>query len=375
MPRELVAIAPRTPVLRDYEERPLGQGDIRIRTELASPKHGTELVGYRDDPVANRPYDPRWGAVIPASPGAALDRFPMRLGNMAVGVVTDIGHDVSRFAVGDRVFGHFPIRETQTVDQARADPLPAGLSPEAALCLDPVVMALAMRDGGIKLGDRVAVFGLGAIGLVAIQLARLAGADQVIALDPLPNRRDLALSLGADIVLDPTAGDGDAGLAIRKLLADGAPPPEPEAETERIIGGYAEKLTQTRQLGVDVAVETSGSITALQHAIRATRFGGTVCVVSFYGRDASGLLLGEEFHINELQVISVRAESLPMRDYPAWTLRRLVAVALDWLVEGRIRTEGIISPIVPFDESAEAYRTIDERPWESIKLGIRFPGP
>jgi len=40
--------------------------------------------------------------------------------------------------------------------------------------------------------------------------------------------------------------------------------------------------------------------------------------------------------------------------------------------EGRIKTEGIISPIVPFDEAAEAYRAIDERPAESIKLGIRF---
>ena len=47
-------------------------------------------------------------------------------------------------------------------------------------------------------------------------------------------------------------------------------------------------------------------------------------------------------------------------------------VGLDWLASGRIRTEGIIDPIVPFDQSAEAYRAIDERPAESIKLGIRF---
>lgn len=371
MPRELVAIAPRTPELREYEERPLGSHEIRVRTEIASPKHGTELVGYRNDPVASRPYDRLWGAVIPSPPEEALSRFPMPLGNMAVGVVTDVGMDVSRFSVGDRVFGHFPIRETQTVDEMRADLLPPGLSPEAALCLDPVVMALAMRDGGIKLGDRVAVFGLGAIGLIVIQLARLAGAAQVIALDPLENRRNLALELGADIVLDPTAHGGDAGLEIRKLT--GGETPEPEIPTsDRIIGGYSEAPTQLTQLGVDVAVETSGSIPALQQAIRATRFGGNVCVVSFYGREAAGLLLGEEFHINRLQLISVRSQSLPMRDAPAWTLERMVTLALDWLVEGRLRTEGIITPIVPFEESVDAYRMIDERPWESIKLGIRF---
>src|SRR5699024_5428152 len=113
------------------------------------------------------------GAVIPRPPDEALASFPRRLGNMAVGTVTEIGPEVTGFAVGDRVFGHFPIRETQTVDQSRADPLPEGLSAEAALCLDPVVMALAMRDANIKLGDRVAVFGMGAIGLIAVQLARL----------------------------------------------------------------------------------------------------------------------------------------------------------------------------------------------------------
>ena len=76
MPRELVAIAPRTPVLRDYDEPPLGPTAIRIRTELASPKHGTELVGYRNDPVASRPYDPDWGAVMPRPPEETLATFP-----------------------------------------------------------------------------------------------------------------------------------------------------------------------------------------------------------------------------------------------------------------------------------------------------------
>jgi threonine dehydrogenase-like Zn-dependent dehydrogenase len=372
MPRELIARAPRTPELREYEDPPLGAGEIRIRTELASPKHGTELVGYRNDPVASRPYDPAWGAVMPRPPEDALKRFPMPLGNMAVGTVIDKGRDVTRFLVGDRVFGHFSIRETHTVDESRADPLPDELSPEAALCLDPVVMALAMRDGGIKLGDRVAVFGLGAIGLIAIQLARLAGAHEVIGLDPLENRRSLALAFGADVVLDPTSEDGDAGLAIRRLT--GSPSPRDTVRSElRLIGGYVERPTQTSDLGVDVAVETSGSIPALQQAIRGTRFGGTVCVVSFYGRDASGLLLGEEFHINRLQLRSVRAESLPMRDAPGWTLRRLAELGIGWLTSGRITTDGIITPVVPFDRSADAYRAIDERPAESIKLGVSFP--
>jgi len=47
-------------------------------------------------------------------------------------------------------------------------------------------------------------------------------------------------------------------------------------------------------------------------------------------------------------------------------------VALGWLTSGRLRTEGIVTPVVPFEESVEAYREIDEHPERSIKLGIRF---
>jgi threonine dehydrogenase-like Zn-dependent dehydrogenase len=145
----------------------------------------------------------------------------------------------------------------------------------------------------------------------------------------------------------------------------------PRAQS-RVTGGYLERSTQTGNLGVDVAVETSGSVPALHHAIRATRFGGTICMVSYYGRDASGLYLGDEFHVNRLNLVSVRAETLPMRDAPVWDLQRLVDLALAWLASGRVRTEGIITPVVSFEESADAYRAIDEHPEESIKLGIRF---
>ncbi len=145
----------------------------------------------------------------------------------------------------------------------------------------------------------------------------------------------------------------------------------PRAQT-RITGGYLERPTQTGHLGVDVAVETSGSVPALHQAIRATRFGGTICMISFYGKDATGLYLGDEFHVNRLTLVSARAETLPGRDAPVWDLKRLVDLALSWLVSGRMRADGIITPIVDFADSAEAYRAIDERPQESIKLGIRF---
>ena len=373
MPRELIAVAPRTPVLREYEEPELGPRQIRIRTEFASPKHGTELVGYRDDPAAQRRYDRELGAVLPVDPASRWS-FPMPLGNMAVGAVTEIGPDVTRFRSGDRVFGHWSIRETHTVDQDLVDPMPAGLSNEAAVCLDPAVMAFPIRDAGVGLGDRVAVFGLGAIGLFAVQLSRMAGAAQVVAVDPIAARRALALRHGADEALDPRDDDGDIGLSIRRRT-DGSARARTAAEDsggDHIVGGYRERATQLSDLGVDVAVEASGNVRALNDAIRATRFGGTVCVLSYYGGDSAGLHLGEEFHINRLQLVSARAQSLPLRDSPGWTLKRVVETTLAWLANGQLGADGIVAPIVPFEEAVEAYRSIDERPEQSIKLGIRF---
>jgi threonine dehydrogenase-like Zn-dependent dehydrogenase len=247
------------------------------------------------------------------------------------------------------------------------------MSAEAAVCLDPAVMALAMRDARIRLGDRVAVFGLGAIGLMAVQLARLAGAARVIAVDPIAARRQVALALGADDALDPRAGDGDAGLAIRRLTGSAPASASDRPQPIRVFGGYTDILSEVARSGVDVAVEVSGSIPALHQAVRATRYGGTVCVLSFYGGDAAGLRLGEEFHINQLQLVSARAQSIPLRGAPAWTLARLVDVASSWLATGRLRTDGIITPIVPFADSVDAYRAIDEHPDQSIKLGITFP--
>lgn len=370
MPRALIAVAPREPRLIEYDEPRLGPRHIRIETEFASPKHGTELVAYRDEPAARRPYDRAWGAVMPPPTGASPPNFPRPLGNMAVGTVTAIGAAVDRFRVGDRVFGHFPIRETQTVDDGHADPLPPGLAADVAVCLDPALMALAVRDAEIKLGDLVAIFGLGAIGLMTVQLARLAGADRVLAVDPFAKRRHLAEHFGADRTFDPTAVDGDVGLAIRRETpprAGGA------VDAGRVVGGYQEEASQYEQRGVDVAVESSGNALALHQAIRATRFGGTVCVLSYFGGDAKGLFLGDEFHVNRLRIVSARAQSLPLRDHPAWTLDRLVETALRWLGDGRLRTDGIIDPTVPFAEAAEAYREIDEHPERSIKLGVRFP--
>lgn len=349
MPRELMALAPRTPVLREYEEEPLQPGDIRVRTRYGAVKHGTELRLYRNDGAMNEPYyDEEQRIFLPQQEPRSL--FPIRLGNSALGTVIDVGPGVAGVAVGDSVVGYGRLRETHRWAWPAAGPArgfyraPEGMDWRAAMCLNPGTVALAgVRDGHVRVGDRVAVFGLGAIGLLTVQLAKIAGAAQVIAFDPIPLRRAVAARTGADSAFDPS--EVDAGLEMR-----------------RATGG----------LGADVAIETSASASALHHAIRGTAHGGTVAVTAWYKEFHGGLDLGREAIFNIPKLVFTRPESEPHQDYPRWDIRRLDDTVWSLLTAGRLACDEIIQPIVSFERVAEAYREIDEHPERSIKLGVTF---
>jgi len=347
MPRELIAVAPRQPELREYEDSPLKPGQVRIKSMLSAEKHGTTLPIYRGtSPVSERAYDPELGLFFPKEEGRGWTaKFPMPLGNMTVGVVIEVGEGVENLKLGDRVFGHLPIRETHTVGARAVHLAPSDVPDEALVCVDPATVALmGVREGNVRLGDRVAVFGAGAIGLMAVQMAKLSGAVFVAAVEPIPIRRELALLYGADLAIDPT--QEDPGLSIREA---------------------------TEGKGVDMAIETSGAYPALHQAIRATAYGGIIVPVSFYSGEAKGLYLGEEWHFNrQVMVSGARVESEPYRDHPRWDRGRVEEVVLELFRSGRLKVEGMLRPIVPIDRAVEAYRLIDEHPEESVKLGVAY---
>lgn len=151
--------------------------------------------------------------------------------------------------------------EQVVLPQERVVPMPSDLSSEA-LCLIGCGVATgygaAVRTAATRVGDRVAVFGCGAVGLSAIQGARLSGAIQIIAVDPDPARRDLAAKFGATVTLD--AGDGADVTA--ELLS-------------RCAGG------------VDVAIEATGSPDVMARLLEAVRPGGRAVVVGLPAADAT----------------------------------------------------------------------------------------
>ncbi len=269
---------------------------------------------------------------------------PGGAGNMSVGTITEAGHDVDGLVVGDRVLLPGGFRETHTRNHKGVWKIPADMPAASAVCLDPADFALgAIRDGNVRAGDVVAVFGVGAIGLMAVQLARIAGASMVIAAEPLPRRRNLAGALGADLLIDPA--DGDVGLEMKKV---------------------------TGWRGVDVAIDYSGAVPAMQACLRGVAYGGTVVAGAFPAPYAAGLDFGAEAHLNVPNIVFTRSCSEPNRDHPRWDEKRILETCLEWLIEGRLTGEGIVTPVVKFDQLDTEYPRIVTEPDTYIKIGATY---
>src|SRR5579875_3727558 len=144
MPRELLFdTASGRFALRDYALPPLEPGQARIRLELAAPKHGTESHHWSGDVNRGRRWDPERRLFLDPPPGPPAAQPPTRaVGNMAVGVVEEVGAETARLQRGDRVYGYMPVREIHCAPASALHVLPDDLPPEAAVCIDPAHVAL-----------------------------------------------------------------------------------------------------------------------------------------------------------------------------------------------------------------------------------------
>ncbi len=347
MPREIVTLDGSSFRIRAYDLPPLGPLDVRVVVHFAAPKHGTELHGLTGSAFDRKIWDKDLRMFLPRSDNAPTpEKKERNIGNMIVGVVGEIGPEVTQFKPGERVFGYGPIREIHQTDETRLRHS-QGLSDVDAVSVDPAHVAfVAVRDGNIRIGDDVAVYGLGAIGLMAVQIARAGGARRVFAIDPLALRRKFALTHGASAAFDPTTQD--AALEIK-----------------RATGGK----------GVDVSIETSGNSRALHDAIRCIRQCGMVVHVPWGPHDNSQLHLDEEFHLNRPTLVGSQAWSgwgNPDRSHPLWDHERAYQATIDLFRDQRVTGEGLITPIVSFDDALDALVAIRTNPASTIKFGVRL---
>jgi len=187
-------------------------------------------------------------------------------------------------------------------------PLPQSVSLEEGAFLEPVTIALhAVEQGGVKPGFTVAICGAGTIGLLVLQVARLAGAARVLVSNPSAHKRALAKDLGADCTVDPYSED---------------------------LAAVGQEFTEGR--GFDVVFEASGRAEVAEECLRLAGRCGVVVWIGAYPGEAKVPVKPFDFFLKEL---TVKASLLAPYVYPR-ALRLLPLLKL----------QPLISAIVPLDE-------------------------
>ncbi|MFC6355131.1 zinc-dependent alcohol dehydrogenase [Luethyella okanaganae] len=271
--------------LVDFPEPTLGAEDVRIR------------VAY--------------SAICGSDPHLAEGFFgtevPIGLGHELSGVVEALGENAYRngLRIGDRVAGNFlrfcgtctPCRtgkqqfcehiqdynrpgmaETVTWHESQVYKLPDGVSLLKGCLLEPTSVAVRIADKtAIKVGDRVVVCGGGPIGQLALQVLKMNGATSLTLIEPIAERREMALRHGADAVIDPIAED-----QYRRAdeITDGA--------------------------GFDVVIDASGSTRAVRGLLDIAAKGATVVYGAMYPHDFEmPLNLSDYLYLKELTLTGV----------------------------------------------------------------------
>ena len=349
MPRRLAFIAPYQGAVLSYDDAPLQARQVRVQTEIASGKHGTTLGMFDGRTFVGQEFDQNMRLFVEtetaAPPRVPTPDNPWNVGTTGVGTIVEIGPDVNQWQIGDRVFGIMDVRETNVCRADRIWRL-GKIDPLLALCIEPGYVAFhAVREAQVRFGDSVVIVGLGVLGLLAVRMAVLSGAETVIAVDMLPNRRAVALAMGADYAFDPREGD----VAQRVHEVNGGP-------------------------GVDVAIEFAGVYPALQTAIRCVRVAGTVCSAGFYQGEAQGIWLGREWHHNRLTMVVPHGCGWghPPRDFPRWDEQRAYDALASLMRKGKLSASGLITPIVPLEQGPDIFKLITREPDKVIKYAVRF---
>jgi 2-desacetyl-2-hydroxyethyl bacteriochlorophyllide A dehydrogenase len=292
-----------------------GAGDLLVKTRVSAISAGTELLAYRGQLPAELAVD----ETLPALAGSF--RFPFRYGYSAAGVVEAVGPGVDEAWRGRRVFAFAPHASAFVVPVREAFVVPEGITDEAAALLATAETACNLvLDGRPQLGERVAVFGQGVVGLLLTSILARFPLDALVAIEPDPARAALARKLGARVE---------------------------EAGARAALGGD----------GADLTYEVSGQPAVLDAALAATGAEGRVVVGSFYGDKRAAVNLGGHFHRGRLQLHSSQVSHIGPGLRGRWDRARRMATA--WRALARVPIAGLISHRVPFGEAAAAYSLVD----------------
>ncbi len=274
------------------------------------------------------------------------DKFlPHLLGHEGCGEVLEVGEGVRTVKPGDRVVLHWrkgaglesvtPVYESRigrvnagwvttfneyaVVAENRVTAVPADFDPEIAAlfgCAVTTGFGVVNNDAGLGIGESIAIFGAGGIGLNIVQGAALAGGNPIIALDRFDNRLALASALGATHTINVTTCDA-------------------AEEIRRIVGHD----------GVDVAVDNTGNVEVIALASRLTNHRGRTVLVGVPPKDSTAAISTLPLHFEKRLTGSHGGGSRPAVDIPRYA--RLVQ-------DGRLSLGCVVGERYPIHEINQA---------------------
>ncbi len=310
-------------------------GHALVKTEYTAISAGTERDNLMGEPHLA-------GAWITET------TFPRKLGYSGVGRIAALGEGVTDYRVGDRViiyFGSHAEYQILPATREKLIPIPddGSLSPEeAALYVISCFPAKGVRMTRLEFGEAALVMGLGILGLFAVQFCRIAGATPVIAADLDPARRVLALELGADYALDPSAEDFK----------------------ETVM-----RLTDDK--GVPVCIDVAGVAPATKTALSVLAWFGRISLLGCT-RHPDEYDLYSYVHAKGVTIVGSNNSARPQVDsIPGnWTAQDDIAAIAKLHASGRLRFDKLVNEVHSPEEAPEVYARLAKR--VGFPIGVLF---
>lgn len=334
---------PKKIVVQEETDNPLASKQVRVKTLFSGISAGTELTVFRgSNPYLQKQWDDERKLFTTAEKASVS--YPFHTwGYEEVGEIIEVGSEVSSLKKGDKIYGAWSHRSHTILeeDTARHQLMPKVDTVAGIFAKIGAIALNGIHDAGIRIGETVAVFGLGVPGQIVAQLAKRSGAT-VIGVDPMTSRRELATLLGG---IDVGVTAKDAGAAIKDL---------------------------TSGRGADVSIEVSGSGLALHEAIRATAYSSKVIAMGFYQGEGKGLYLGEEFHHNRVNVVASQIFGVAPELKYRWDEVRLAQTIMRLQAEGVLNLLPLISHKFAFGEIQKAFELLDANPSDVMQVVLEF---
>lgn len=301
----------------------LGPRQVLVRASHSLISSGTELKifkGHFDDDVALD--------VNIKDMESERMAYPLSYGYALVGVVVDCGSELSRENyLGKTIFTFSPHATHVVTDVDAVQVVPDGIDPKDAIFMPSIETALSLvHDANVRIGENVAVYGQGLIGLlVTALLSRGKGDipsgrfDSITTFDMIPDRLAASSKMGASQALIP--GNNADGLQF------------------------------------DVSIEVSGNARALQSAIDNILNGGRVIVGSWYGNKDVSLKLGIDFHRSHKTIQTSQVSEIPANLSKLWTKQRRFAYT--WDLVKQLQPSRLLTKIVPLESAQDAFEALD----------------